>query len=296
MARHLKKLEPDLVFYPFNAASINLSHTFPSVVVIHDLFYKNFPCRSEKLSKKTYASYVDLKHRKMLKKADRIVTISDFVKADIMRHFPQANAQKISVIPNTVVMSQEVAELPGINRPFLFNIGEHAVHKNHITLLKAFNAIKSRIPHELVIVGGRREETAAIHRQIEVFGLHERVRLISGISDANRNWLYKNADLFVLPSLHEGFGRPPVEAAMLGTMVLSSSVTSLSEVTRGLLNYYDPPCDENVLAARILELLGNPVAAAEREHAARVFKELYDPARIARMYYMLFQDVLAGGR
>ncbi len=69
-------------------------------------------------------------------------------------------------------------------------------------------------------------------------------------SEADLTNYYRYADLFVFPSLREGFGSPPLEAAILKTPVLTSIKDSLGEVTRGLLYQLDDPCDEHEMASK----------------------------------------------
>lgn len=292
LPRLLKNINPDLVFYPFNDSANNFSLKYPFVLVIHDLFYKNFSKRKRKMKSKIYDVYVNMKHEGMLKKSKHIIAISEFVKSDILKYFPWVQSRKITVIPNAVVASGGVVESEVIKKPFVLNVNDHGIHKNHHTLLKAFNILKNKIPHSLILLGGQREKTQEIIQYVEENGLNDKVFLISDISDSERNWLYTNTDLFISPSLHEGFGRTPIEAAMYGAMVLTSRETCLPEVTCNLLNYYEPATDENALAERIMELLQNPVPVKDRESIAKTYKELYDPVRIAQMYYDLFRKIV----
>jgi glycosyltransferase involved in cell wall biosynthesis len=233
-----------------------------------------------------------MKHRSMVKKSKKIIAISKFVKSDILKNFPRIENNKVVVIPNAVVMSEETTVPEGIKPPFLMCVSDHGIHKNHLTLLKAYNIIKNKIPHRLVLLGGVREETPTIVGYINDNGLGDKVDLISKIPDAERNWFYKNTDLMISPSMHEGFGRTPVEAAMLGAMVLTSRETSLPEVTFEMLNYYAPATDEKVLGEKILDLLAHPTPEKERKQIAKTFKELYDPVRIAESYYELFCNIV----
>lgn len=292
LPRALKKLDIDIFFHPFNATPANYSLPWPFVVVIHDLFYKNFSRPRKTMYADFYAAYVDFKHRVMLKRARKIVAISEFVKADIIRHFPDFDSSRILVIPNSVTVSAELSELETQKRPFLLCVSEHGIHKNHITLLKAFNLIKGKISHQLVLLGRKREETLLIQQYIDANSLRDRVDILGNITDSQRNWLYKNTDLLISPSLHEGFGRTPVEGAMLGAMVLTTRETSLPEITCDLLNYYEPARDETILSQRILELLAHPVSVEERARISRTFCRLYDPCRIAAMYYDLFREMV----
>jgi len=280
------------MFYPFNDTPNNVSLKYPLVAVIHDLYYKNFSNRKKAILNKLYALYVDKKHRAMLKKAKKIITISEFIKSDILKYFPGTKSNNVVVIPNAVVMSGETAVPEGITAPFLLCVNDHGIHKNHLTLLKAYNIIKNKVPHRMVLLGSEREETPNILEYIDKNGLGNKVDLISNISDSERNWLYHNADLLISPSMYEGFGRTPIEAAIMGAMVLTSRDASLPEVTCEMLNYYEPTTDEKVLAVNILDLLAHPAPVEEREKIAKKFKELYDPTRIAKLYYDLFNNII----
>lgn len=292
LPRILQKIGPDLVFYPFNDTTNNISLKYPLVIVIHDLFYKRFLNWRKKFSSRLYSAYVDLKHRLMLKKGCQVIAISEFVKSDILKYFPSIKSDKIAVIPNAVVISGQTAAPEGIKTPFLLCVSEHGIHKNHITLIKAYNSIKNKISHRLILLGTEREATPDMLKYISENSLGDRIDMIKDISDSERNWLYKNTDLLISPSLNEGFGRTPVEAAMMGAMVLTSRETSLPEVTRELLDYYEPARNENALAKKILELLAHPTPPERRERIAETYKELYDPVRIAKLYYDLFHRLV----
>lgn len=287
----LKKNKFDLIFNPFHEATSNVFLQYPLVTVVHDLYYKNFPNPKKALFSKLYMAYVDVKHRKMLKRAEKVVVISEFVKTEILKHFFEIKSDNIVVIHNAVTLSGEMTVLKEIKKPFLLNVNASRIHKNNLTLLKAYNIFKDKVPHRLVLLGGLMEETPEILKYIAEEGLKDKIDLVNNITDSERNWLYANTDLFISPSLHEGFGRTPIEAAMLGAMVLCSRETSLPEVTREMLNYYEPATDENVLADKIMELLADPTPMEKRRQIAKTYQELYDPIRIAKSYYDLFRDI-----
>ncbi len=271
----LKKHSIDLVFTPFHN-SVNYVYTgIPTVTVLHDLFYLNFPVHSRNWRRKMFEFYLSKKHEAMIKKATVVVTLSDYSKSDIFRHFPGVEKEKIMVIPNAVIRSVHKEKSSRINRPYLLCVGTHGVHKNQITLLSAFRLIRNQIAQSLVLLGDEAEKTADIISFIEDNNLEDRVLIIKNIADAERNWLYANTDLYVSPSLHEGFGRTPIEAAMHGAMVLTSRETSLPEVTMDLLNYYEPATDENALAEKILYLLANPNPEEKRKEIAETYKDAY---------------------
>ena len=123
---------------------------------------------------------------------------------------------------------------------------------------------------------------------IEQNNLKNRVKLFIRIPTANRNWLLKNAKLFVTPSLYEGFGRTPVEAAMCRVSVISTKETSLFDATMGLVNYVENAKDENELADLILEKITNPDSNDKLSEIAYKLKSEYTPKNCAEKYWDIF--------
>ena len=111
---------------------------------------------------------------------------------------------------------------------------------------------EEKTDYDLVFCGGYKDE--AIFNEMVLFieqnNLKNRVKLFIRIPTANRNWLLKNAKLFVTPSLYEGFGRTPVEAAMCRVSVISTKETSLFDATMGLVNYVENAKDENIISRK----------------------------------------------
>ena len=91
-------------------------------------------------------------------------------------------------------------------------------------------------------------------------------------------YLYAHADLFVTPSLREGFGFSPLEAASLGIPVIISDIEVLREVTCNKFPVF-PPQNPEALANLILQELNTPLSATERQQLAEFFRERYSAAR-----------------
>ena len=108
-------------------------------------------------------------------------------------------------------------------------------------------------------------------------GFKERIIRLEGVSDSELRYLYEHATLFVTPSTHEGFGYTPIEAAMCECPVVSSKCEALPETTRGLLNYYEPACDEQALANKIIEVLHSKPAASKLKKIAEEYRFAYSP-------------------
>lgn len=93
-------------------------------------------------------------------------------------------------------------------------------------------------------------------------------------TEGEMRWLYTHADLFVTPSLKEGFGYTPIEAAVLKTPVLVSDIPTLREVTQGKLETFDPHLPEE-LAEKMLKMIANPPSEKEKDDIAMFFLKEY---------------------
>ena len=161
-----------------------------------------------------------------------------------------------------------------------------------MTLLKAFNLIKENIEETLVFCGGYKDEGVfeAMRTFISQNNLSDRVQLLFRVTDEERNWLLTHASLFVTPSLFEGFGRTPVEAAICKIPVISTKETSLYEATLGLCNYVENAKDEKELAGLILKKLQEPDSMDKLSEFAEVLKENYAPEQLANSYIKIFKN------
>ena len=118
-----------------------------------------------------------------------------------------------------------------IDTPFILFVGTLEKRKNVPTLLKSFYKLKKcKIEHKLVIVGGKGWKYTKIFDLIEEFNLKGDVIFTDYVSDEYLVKFYNAADLFVYPSLYEGFGLPPLEAMACGCPVITSNTSSLPEV------------------------------------------------------------------
>jgi len=235
--------------------------------------------------------------RRMYQNAVHTVVLSTYVKQQLLNYCP-IPAQKLSVIPNcislaqTQVDQQPVPELVG--HDFLLDVNAFVEHKNALTLLRAFERIKDKIPYDLVLCGaypnqGRNEYDCRTF--IREHGLADRVFICFAVPEAQKNWLFTQCRLFVNPSMDEGFGRTPVEAALCGKSVITTKVTSLEEATCGLLHYYDPPQDDVLLSEMMLEILSHPDSGEKLNEIREIFREKYALTKIAGEYLELFRRV-----
>lgn len=228
---------------------------------------------------------------KLLKHSDRIIAITEFVKQDILKTYPFISAEKISVVHNGVAVQRVTDSFQkDLDCKYLLYVSTLFEYKNVGTLVKSFIELKDKIPHKLVIVGKSTPYWEnAVLPMIKEHGVENRVVHLSHyVSDEDIIRLYQSADIFISPSLHEGFGYTPIEAAICGTPVICTKETALPEVTMGLLNYYEPALDAIALKSKIEEVLNNYPTDEQLKKISDIFKAKYDITQQA----MKFLNVL----
>ena len=223
----------------------------------------------------------------VIKRSHRLTTISEFVKQDVLQVYPFADAKKIQAVHCSVIVANPQKEVSPLKNKYLLYVSSFLRHKNAITLIKAFNIIKDQIPHQLVLIGRKNDMwREKIKPYIETNHLEDRiVHIANGVSDEELSQYYKYADLFVHPSYMEGFGYPPIEAAILETPVVTTKETSLYETTMGLLNYYEDPMNEKELAEKILDVLKNKPSTEKLKFISETYKKEYHYQKIAKELY-----------
>ncbi len=279
-----------LLFHPFNAMSVHVSRKHPTVITLHDLFYKNFPQEhSRKMLRLLESCY-----RTIVYRSYRLIVPSGYVKEDIVRHFPRVDPNKITAVHNPIRIRDDQQEPCSVPGPYVLSVNSLRIHKNIETLIRAFARIEDQIDHWLVLVGcGDPRGNDAVNRTIRSLGVRK-VVMTGYVSEGQRNTLYRNASLFVSPSLHEGFGMTPVEAALYEVPVLTTRETSLPEVTRDLLQYYEPAKDDEQLARRMVEILDRPPDRETLASARRVYEQAYDYQQVAGRYLAYFDSLAEG--
>ena len=187
-----------------------------------------------------------------IKNADRVITISQSARKDILEYFG-VDSQKVEVVypgfddnlftatkdPGT---DKKTLDRYGINYPYILFIGALEPKKNIIRLIDAFEKVKKdgRIPHRLVIGGKRSWNDAAVFEKITTSTMRSEINYAGYLPNQDLPALMRNADLFIFPSLNEGFGIPPLEAMACGTPVITSTVSSLPEVVADAGILIDP--------------------------------------------------------
>lgn len=254
--------------------------TQKKIIVIHDL--KGIKTNSRIINLINLAFY-----QKLINQASTVVAISGCTKKDIIQYL-SISGNKIHIIPNSVSLSKSSTQIKGIPNKYILYVNTLQPHKNVQTLIAAYNECKVKNDYKLVIVG---KETSFWKNQVKLLikqnKLEQNIIHLKDLSNEELHYVYENASLFITTSLHEGFGYTPIEAAICGVPVISSTSEALKESTQGLLNYYEPANDYISLSKKIDEIISTPQSKASLDAIAEKLKKDYSPeTQLNRFIYI----------
>jgi len=200
-----------------------------------------------------------------LKKANKIISISESTRNDLVEYF-DIESDKIVTIPlavnalykhlpteKTTIVKQKY----NINYPYILYVGTLEARKNIARLIKAFYKLRKQgVSHKLIIVGKRGWKYKEIFDIIRELHLESDVIFTGYVRENDLPALYSAADVFVYPSIYEGFGLPLLEAMACGTPVITSNASSLPEVVNDAAVTVNP-YDTDSLTNAIYAILSN---------------------------------------
>ena len=226
----------------------------PQVIAVLDVSYKYFP----ELFKKKDLLKLKWWGGRSIKKASRVITISESSKDDIIKEY-QVSASKVLVInvgikalPASKMTKEELFTKYNLASPYILFVGTLQPRKNIARLIEAFSKIESET--DLVVIGKKGWMFEEILEAPIKFGVKDKVKFLHDVTDDELPLFYTHAEVFVLPSLYEGFGLPVLEAMKYGCPVITSSVSSLPEAGGEAALYVDPNSIEDI-ASKIKEVL-----------------------------------------
>ena len=229
----------------------------PSVVTVLDMIHYIHPDQIEPLKRGLWRVLFP----RSLRRARRVIAISESVKRDIVRFFPWAGP-KVTAVPLGVDRQLFSPAPEGSVRasgepPFVLGVASPAPHKNVDGLLRAFALAADAVPGlRLRLAGMVTRTTEALAGLAESLGLAGRVEFTGRVDDAALAELYRQAAVMVFPSRYEGFGLPALEAMACGCPVIASDRASLPEVVGDAALRVDPD-DVEAMAAALRRVLGD---------------------------------------
>ena len=200
------------------------------VLTVYDMIHELFP----EIMRDSQA----IRHKAAaIRRADRILCISESTRRDLLRFFPEVEARaSVTLLGFVGHFSSDSVTGSGGFRPYLLHVGARGGYKNFAALLYAY-AESPRLPSDFDLVCvGNAPFTPAEGEVITIHGLEQKVRLVQADDDALIQ-LYAGAAAFVYPSLYEGFGIPPLEAMAANCPVIAVNRSSVPEVCGEAADY-----------------------------------------------------------
>lgn len=254
--KELKKLKPDLLHVPHY--NVPIFYKGDMIVTIHDTTHLVL---DEFLPNKLAKLYAKIMMKIAIKKARIILTVSENSKKDLIKYF-KVDENKIKVTYLGVKEDIKVKDRKEIeylyekfkiprDKKLLMYVGNLKPHKNLERLLQAFSKLENKNDNSLLLVGKAFENYNMLEEKEEELNIKDKVIHTGIVSEKELVDLYNLVDLFVFPSLYEGFGLPVIEALACGTKVVCSDTSSLPEVGGDVVSYFNPKDVEQM--SRVIE-------------------------------------------
>ncbi|MGE3542241.1 MAG: glycosyltransferase family 4 protein [Candidatus Tectimicrobiota bacterium] len=273
------------------------------IVTVHDLIH--FTCTSL-LHKSQKARFLPVWRtwlRLQCARACAVVTVSQHSAADLTRLL-RVPPHKLHVIYNPVRQWLSPGDPGAFRQRFglhearvIAYVGRHDPYKNLVNLIYAVARLQQTYHDKLrlVIAGPADRRYTEAQATVHQLGLTEIVVFSGYLDDASLGTLYHLSDVFVFPSLYEGFGLPPLEAMACGTPVVASNRTALPEVL-GEAALLVEPAQPHALAEAIRRVLTEPGLAQQLRQAGYERVACFSARRAAEQHLTLYQHLLEHGR
>lgn len=273
----LKRTPIDVMYYPKPEPHMNFNLKTKIVLTSHGLIKGNDFFVLEKV------------RPNMLKKVNKVVAVSDFVKEELTKK-QGLDPDKIIIIPNPLAhMTKSVDVI--FKKKHIVAVGSDKPQKNLILVVKAFEKLVPIIDHDLVLIGDIAEK-GELYKYIVEHNLASRIIVTGRVSRDTLFGYYKNADLFVNTSTYEGFGLAPLEAMAFKAPVASTPIPSISELKNvefdSVISLND---GETEVANKMLSVLKGDRDLEYLEKRSDRILQFYSLDNISRKYIQVFENV-----
>jgi glycosyltransferase involved in cell wall biosynthesis len=281
LARLVQRTGADAVLVPYPEMSARRQRV-PSVMVVHDVRAVVAPRYDSPGRRLRFVTALGPACRA----ASHVVCVSEFTRLslDACVRLDPSHVSVIGEAASAQVIVPDDLAAPA--RPFVLHVGSLMPHKNVDTLVRAFAL--DGVEHDLVLVGPATPgEARHLSGLIEDLGCGRRVHPLGWVDDAELGRLYGTARAVVIPSIHEGFGLPVLEAMQHGVPVVASDIAAFREVGGGHLTLVDRPLDPVAWRDALARLETDPPdLTAATEWAAR-----WTWDDVAGQFVKLFDDL-----
>jgi len=271
-----------------------------AVVTIHDCIHLLFP---QYLPNRAALRYSEFMMRSAIRRSAVVLTVSEASRADILRFFPEADAERVQVVPNAIDPAilddpgedeqERVRERYQVRGRFILYAGNIKPHKNLDRLISAFALLRQQgeTDLKLIIIGDEVSRHGSLRRTMEAAGLRQEVRFFGFVPDRTLAVLYRMASVFAFPSLYEGFGLPPLEAMACGAPVVTSRLSSLPEVVGDAAVLVDPYSVEDI-ARGLARVLSDTELRAELVARGRIRAQAFSWEQSVEKIHATYLKVL----
>lgn len=262
----LYRLKPDLVHFTLTGQQ-PIFYFGRQITFTHDLTMLNFarrgrlPAWLHMLRMYGYKFLLWQSHRK----AKTIIVPTEYVALDVKKYHIFVGRKVTVTLEASDPPIKAAAKKPQIDNidDFILYVGTAFPHKNLRRLIKGFQLVREKNPDlKLVMAGKREQHSKKLEKWATKNDLVDGIIFTGYVEDVELKWLYENAEMYVFPSLSEGFGLPGLEAMAHGCPVISSEATCLPEVYGDAALYFDP-LDKEAIAKTISRVLSNEAARKE---------------------------------
>ena len=268
----------------------------PALVTIHDLIPLHYPGYFTPVQRLIFATTIRL----AVRAARRVIAVSQATAADLQQSL-RLPRERIAVIPEAAAPSfrpqppSAVAAVRSrLNLPeqYVLYLGSNKPHKNLPRLVEAWAHITHHASRITLVIAGHEDPRYPQARQrAAALGL-DNVLFLGAVAEEDLPALYSGAELFVFPSLYEGFGLPVIEAMACGTPVACSNTSSLPEVAGDAALLFDPHTPE-AMATAIHQALRDEELREELRRRGLAQAQRFSWEQTARMTYAVYKEVLS---
>lgn len=210
------------------------------VTTIHDFTPEKYPASFSRMNNTIEAK------KKIIKEADGIICISENTKKDMLDLY-KVSEDKIKVIYHGNSLRIDADEKPVIQEPYLLYVGDRRTYKNFSLLLETYrNSSRINNNFKLLCFGGGKFSKPEAEYLVK-HNLTDKVIQTEG-SDAMLASAYKNAAVFIYPSLYEGFGIPLLEAMHLGCPIVASDASCFPEIAGDAALFFESTSSDDLLS------------------------------------------------
>ena len=229
----------DLLHEPEPSAGILRLARYPLVLTVHDLAPMIFPRMFRRTHGWTFRRLVP----RNVSRADAIIADSEHTRRDLERlvHSAAGKTRVVHLAGQSLSADTEVQGAVKPEHPYILSVATVEPRKNHIALLDAYQILRERGTDVRLVLTGRAgwaNSNVYRHPALEVYG--DQIVFTGVVSCAELAGLYRNAQVFVYPSLYEGFGLPPLEALAAGVPTIVGRNSCFPEVLGDAAHYVSP--------------------------------------------------------